>query len=122
MAQHILVVDDDPGIRDVVTMVLRDEGFPVATATNGRQALASITAARPELVLLDLNMPVMTGWEVLSQLQAALAGIPVVVMTAAQGGQAEAQRCHADGYLGKPFDLEDLLTVVERCLRRGSAT
>jgi CheY-like chemotaxis protein len=122
MARRILVVDDDPGVRDVVTLVLGDEGFPVATAADGRQALASIAAERPDLVLLDLNMPEMTGWEVLSQLQAERAGIPVVLLTAEQGGQAEAQRCHADGYLGKPFDIADLLTVVERCLRLGSAT
>ena len=116
MAQHILVVDDDPGIRDVVTMALNDEGFPVVTAANGCQALASIAAARPDLVFLDLNMPVMTGWEVLARLQAARADIPVVFMTAEAGGQAEATRCHADGYLGKPFDLDDLLTLVTRCL------
>ncbi len=119
MAQHILVVDDEPGIRDVVSHLLDDEGFPVTTASNGREALASVRRERPDLLLLDLNMPVMTGWEVLAQLQAAQADIPVVFMTAEYGGRAEAERCRADGYLGKPFDLEDLLLLVARYLRKG---
>lgn len=120
MAQHILVVDDEPGIRDVASMVLIDAGFPVTTASNGSEALASIARERPGLLLLDLNMPVMTGWEVLARLREAQAGIPVVFMTAGNGAKAEAERCHADGYMSKPFELDELSAIAARFL--GGAT
>ena len=110
----VLVVDDDPGIRSVISAVLEDEGFPVTTAANGREALSSISSEEPALVLLDLQMPVMSGWEVINTLREAQTTIPIVLMTAGFRAQAEAERCHADGFLPKPFNLDDLVQVVER--------
>lgn len=114
MSHHILVVDDDPGIREIIRAVLEDEGLTVETASNGREALDEIARQRPRLVLLDLQMPLMTGWEVLSQLREANVDVPIVFMTAGYRAQAEAARCGADGYLAKPFDINQIIDVVER--------
>jgi CheY-like chemotaxis protein len=119
MPHQVLVVDDDPGIRQVIELVLRDEGFEVRTAANGRQALDRIAEHRPALVLLDLQMPVMTGWEVLTELRNANVTVPVVFMTAGYRAKTEAERHHADGYVAKPFDLTEILDTVERFVVAG---
>jgi CheY-like chemotaxis protein len=106
----VLVVDDDEAIRDVVAEVLRDEGYEVVCAENGVQAMRELHKENhPDLVLLDLMMPVMSGWEVLEELQSddQLSRIPVVVVSA----------MHAPGareHLAKPIDLERLLATVGR--------
>lgn len=110
----ILVVDDDPGIRDVLAVLLSDEGYTVQTAANGLDALTSIHTWRPALILLDLQMPMMTGWEIVAQLRLLQVDIPVVFMTAGMSARAEAERHDVAGYLSKPFDLDDLLGVVAR--------
>jgi two-component system, OmpR family, response regulator CpxR len=106
----VLVVDDDEAIRQVVSEVLLDEGYEVVCAENGVQALRELHKEHPpDLVLLDLMMPVMSGWEVLEQLQSndELSHIPVVVVSAmtAPGVQE---------HLSKPIDLEHLLSTVGR--------
>ncbi len=116
---HILVVDDDDGIRDLIKMTLELEGYSVAVAANGRDALDRIADERPMVVLLDLMMPIMTGWEVLARLRTSGLGIPVVFMTAGFRANSEAERHHADGHLAKPFDIDDLLSVVERFTHEG---
>ena len=114
MSHHILVVDDDRAIRELVSTVLSEDGFAVATAANGREALARIAAQPPALVLLDLQMPIMSGWEVLAELRAAQVQVPVVFMTAGYRAKAEAERHGADGYVAKPFDVAEVLQVVAR--------
>ena len=111
---HVLVVDDDEGIRGIIQMTLELEGYSVATAANGKEALDRINERRPALILLDLMMPIMTGWEVLGQLRTSGLGIPVVFMTAGFRAHSEAERHHADGHLAKPFDIDELLRIVER--------
>jgi CheY-like chemotaxis protein len=111
----ILVVDDQADIRDIVALVLSDEGYAVQTAANGQEALDSIRQQPPSLVLLDLQMPVMTGWDVVDKLRAEGLPVPVVFMSAGIIARAEAERVGVAGYLSKPFDLDDLLGVVERC-------
>ncbi len=114
MQDYVLVVDDDQSVREVIAAVLREEGFPVATATNGREALDQIAEQRPSVVLLDLQMPVMSGWEVLSELRAGQCTVPIVFMSAGYRVKTEAERHHADGYIAKPFDLNELLRIVGR--------
>lgn len=114
MSHHVLVVDDDPNIREMIEAVLTDEGFTVGTASNGREALERIGESRPKLVLLDLQMPVMTGWDVIRQLHESRVEVPIVFMTAGFRARREAEQHGADGYLAKPFELNDLLDVVER--------
>ncbi len=114
MAHHVLVVDDDPDIRAVIARVLEDEGFRAATAANGREALARIATDPPAVVLLDLNMPIMTGWEVQAWLRDQRIATAVVFMTAGEQACREAARHGADDCLPKPFALDDLLRVVLR--------
>jgi two-component system, chemotaxis family, chemotaxis protein CheY len=114
MSRHILVVDDDLAIRQAITMILESEDYRVATAADGLEALDRIAELNPAVVLLDLQMPVLTGWEVLKRLAEEGATVPVVVMTAGYRAQAEAATYNAAGYLAKPFELDDVLEVVRR--------
>lgn len=111
---HLLVVVDDAGIRDLITMALEDEGYAVSSASNGCEALHRINEQRPALVLLDLQMPVMSGWEVLQRVRDSHIDVPVVFMTAGYRAREEAERLGTDGYLAKPFDLDDLIRTVTR--------
>jgi CheY-like chemotaxis protein len=115
MSRSILIVDDDPGIRQVLERVLEDEGFAVECATNGCQALDRIAAHPPDVVLLDLQMPVMSGWSVLRQLRRSSRRVPVVLMTAGYRAAGEAEQNDVAGYLAKPFDnLDQIVQAVER--------
>lgn len=113
----VLVVEDDADVRDAVAASLRDEGYVVAEAENGRLALEWLQSnADPCLVLLDLWMPVMTGME-LREVMARdprLSAVPLVVVSAAGDARAQAQEMGAIGFLRKPLDLHDLLATVER--------
>jgi CheY-like chemotaxis protein len=111
---QVLVVDDDPAIRQVISWGLGDEGYTVATAANGREALEYLAAHQPHLILLDLQMPIMSGWELQAQLREQGVRVPVVFMTAGYRARAEAEQHQAAGYLGKPFDVSALLDTVER--------
>ena len=113
-ASLVLVVDDDPDIRTVVALLLEEEGFSVVTATNGQEALTELAQHQPAVVLLDLNMPVMSGWELHARLREDTQPPPIVFMTAGQHACTEAARYGADDCLPKPFGLDDLLRVVLR--------
>jgi two-component system, NtrC family, response regulator AtoC len=113
-AGEILVVDDDDAIRSVVRLTLEDEGYRVATAIHGGQALERIRERAPAVVLLDLNMPVMDGWQLLSRLRELGLDVPVVFMTAGGRAREEAERLQVAGYLAKPFDVTRLLDTVAR--------
>jgi two-component system response regulator MprA len=113
----LLLVEDDDDVRDAIAASLRDEGYVVAEAGNGRLALEWLRRnADPCLVLLDLWMPVMSGVEMRAQMvqDPRLAALPLVVVTAAGDGKAQAEEMGAIGYLRKPLDLRDLLETVER--------
>jgi two-component system, chemotaxis family, chemotaxis protein CheY len=110
----VLVVDDDPGIRDTLQFMLEDAGYDVLTATTGLEALDRVNERRPALILLDLQMPLMTGQETLARLRQMPYQIPVVFMTAGLRAQVEAVRHGADGHLAKPFEFDELLQVVRR--------
>jgi len=115
----VLVVDDDPDIRDTLREVIEAEGFAVVTADSGRAALeALIVGQRPRLVVLDLMMPSLSGWDVLDAIRGdrALADIPVAVVSAA-GGLTPPQG--ATHFLKKPIDLDALLDLVRDPLPRG---
>jgi two-component system, OmpR family, KDP operon response regulator KdpE len=110
----VLVVDDDASIRAFVREALEDEGYNVATASTGPQALTHVATEHPRLVLLDLHMPSMSGWQVHDWLQRWHVEVPVVYMSADPAVRAEARRHQAAGSLPKPFGLDELLNVVER--------
>ncbi len=110
----VLVVDDDPGILDVLRLTLADEGYTPLLARNGQEALTQLSRYHPELVLLDLMMPRMSGWEVLATMRRHGIRTPVVFMSAGMNAQAEALAYGADDFLPKPFTLDALLDVVAR--------
>ena len=112
MTLHVLVVDDDPGIRELVVQTLHFEGYEVAEASNGSEALDRIAEALPRVMLLDMRMPVLDGWGVARELKVRGLTLPVVVMTAAQDARRWATEIGADSYLAKPFELDDLVATV----------
>ena len=115
---EVLIVDDDPDIRAFVRAALTYEGFAVREAGDGREGLEQLDAARPDLLLLDLNMPGVTGWDVIEALRQAGSTLPVVIMTAGYRAREEAERYGAAGFLGKPFDLATMYLTIDRILGR----
>ena len=113
-ALRVLVVDDDAGVRGMIVEVLEGEGFTVEPASSGEEALQSVRRKAPDLMLLDVNMPGVDGWQVLDDLRAAAGPqTPVVVMTAGFVAQDRALASGAQGFLGKPFELDELIGTVE---------
>lgn len=119
MAGSILIVDDEFGLAEAVSEALTHLGYSTATAINGRLGLAAVERARPDLILLDLMMPVLTGIEMLQLLKADVKArdIPVVIMSAA-GPEAipDGLQAHVQGFVQKPFTLEDLMNVLQPIL------
>ena len=115
---RILVVDDDPDLREFLRLMLTSMGFEVTSAANGREALDVKDGHDPDLILLDMKMPVMNGWEFCRALERRDARPPIVVLTAAPDPAALAAEAHADGWLGKPFEYEDLEATVRRFAAR----
>ena len=114
MAPEVLVVDDDAALLDVIRRALEGEGYRVLTASDGDRAQTLILESDPAMVLLDLNMPRLSGWEVQAWMQALHPSIPVVFMTAREHAFDHAERYGAAASLAKPFDLDDLFRVVSR--------
>ncbi len=112
--KRILVVDDDDAIRNFICEALSEEGYRMQLAANGADALREVSQAAPDLILLDVRMPGVDGWQVLDELRSAAGPqTPVVVMTASYSGQDRALQSGAQGYLAKPFELDDLLECVD---------
>lgn len=110
----VLIVDDDPGVHEMLTDVLSDEGYAVVAALNGREGLDRLHERRPDVILLDLMMPVMDGWrfrEEMRRIEGAQ-DIPVVVLSATHSIVDAAKQIQADGYIAKPFDLDQLLAKL----------
>jgi two-component system, chemotaxis family, chemotaxis protein CheY len=117
-----LVVEDDAVIREMVAELLADEGYRVLTAAHGAAALDILRRDKPDVILLDMRMPVMDGWTFAKEYRKAMAPrVPIVVMTAALDALCWAQEIGADGVLPKPFAIEDLLAVVQRVTPGGDS-
>ncbi len=110
----VLVVDDDAGVRSFIADALAGEGYRVVEAPDGPAALRAVSVAAPDLILLDVQLPGIDGWDVLRQLRASAGPHqPIVVMTGQYSGQEKALGTGAQGYLAKPFELEDLIECVD---------
>ena len=110
----VLVVDDDTSILDTVSSILSGEGYDVVSASSGQEALEAVARKLPLLILLDMRMPVMDGWAVARALRGQGITVPIIVMTAAESARRWADEVGAEGYLAKPFGLDELLATVER--------
>ena len=119
-AATVLVIDDDPTVRDMIGRMLAKEGYHVVTAANGADGLTLAAEARPDVITLDIMMPGMDGWSVLSKLKAdpALTAIPVVVMTIVDDRNL-GFALGASDYLTKPIDRERLAEVLRQVRSRG---
>lgn len=111
---RVLVVDDSASLRQAYALVLEIEGMSVTTASNGREALERVRADKPDLILLDLSMPVMSGWEfrAIQRTDPRLARIPVIVVTAEEIEEAEADLLACHGLVRKPSPCEALITAI----------
>jgi CheY-like chemotaxis protein len=119
VAGRILIVEDHPTMRQAMRLVLEGEGFAIEEAADGHAAIAAIRADPPDLVFLDLNIPGVSGAEVLSTVKddPATSGVRVIVVTATgEEGRDAALRLGADEYFTKPFSPIGLLHTVERVL------
>jgi two-component system, OmpR family, response regulator len=119
--QHrILVVDDEPNIVDVVSMALRFQGFGVETAGTGEEALARVASYRPHLMVLDVMLPDMEGFDVAQRLGAQRAEVPIIFLTARDATEDKIRglTTGGDDYVTKPFSLEELVARVRTVLRR----
>ncbi|HEV2125130.1 MAG TPA: response regulator [Chloroflexota bacterium] len=109
---RVLVVEDNPGLRNVVGLVLQKEGYEVLTALNGAEALERVREWRPDVILLDIIMPVMDGTEfVRAYRQESSAPVPIIALTAIP---ERAEEIKADYVLQKPIDIDALLGAIER--------
>jgi two-component system, OmpR family, response regulator len=117
---RILVVDDEPNILDVLAMALRFQGFEIETAATGEQALAAAASFKPQLMVLDIMLPDMEGFEVARRLGAQRAEIPIVFLTARDATEDKVRGLSigGDDYVTKPFSLEELIARIRTVLRR----
>ncbi len=119
MPSRVLVVEDEEDIAVLVALLLRDRGMEVATAADGRAALAEVERAMPDLILLDMKMPVMDGPAFAQAFRARWGrAAPLVAFPAAEDADRRAAAIDADASLGKPFDLPQLVALVERFVKR----
>lgn len=118
--EQVLVVEDDPDIRAAVAETLALEGYRVSQAANGSEGLTRARSEHPDVILLDLMMPVMDGWGFRAQQEAdpSISGIPVVVVTACPPQDSRLRTLRPTALLHKPFNLDDLVDVVRRCAHR----
>ncbi len=111
----VLVVDDDPDILQTLGLCLSSEGYRVLMAANGKEALEILDHEHPSVILLDLMMPVMDGWQFVAELDhRGRRDVPLLILSADRAVQGHAQQLRASGHLAKPFDLDDLLGKVQQ--------
>ena len=119
MAISVLIVEDDKNIQSLLQMYLEKEGYAVTVADDGGQGLTKFRAIKPDLVLLDVMMPVMDGWSVCKAIRAD-SQTPIIMLTAKgeTDDKVTGLKSGADDYVTKPFEMKELLARVEAVLRR----
>jgi DNA-binding response OmpR family regulator len=117
---HVLVVDDDADIRGLLRELLERQGYQVTEASNGRDGLRALYASPPDVVLLDVSMPELDGWQTLERIR-DVSEVPVAMLTAraAELEKVRGLKGGADDYITKPFGRQELLARIEAMLRRG---
>ncbi len=123
MAVSVLVVEDDKNIQELLRLYLEKEGYAVTVADNGGQGMDKFRAIKPDLVLLDVMMPVMDGWTVCKAIRAESA-VPVIMLTAKSetDDKVVGLKSGADDYITKPFEMKEVLARIEAVLRRSDRT
>jgi DNA-binding response OmpR family regulator len=118
--KKILVCDDDHGILEMLQLILEEEGYQVILEENSVNALKRIESESPDLVLLDIWMPVISGDQILRSLKAdpSNLGLPVLMYSASTDGKTIAKNAGADDFLAKPFEIDTLLERVDKLINR----
>lgn len=120
MPPRLLIIDDDPLLRRILTLVLEQEGYVVETSAEGLDALARIESAPPALILVDISMPGLDGLELLRRLGHLPVVPPAIVVSARVDASRAARALGAVDFIAKPFDIEQLASVVARVLNTSS--
>ena len=122
--ERLLLVDDEENLRSMLAAALSHSGFDVVTASNGRDALTMTKEVLPDLILLDVMMPDLDGFEVCRRLRAEYVKVPIIFLTARDetSDKVRGLATGGDDYLVKPFSLEELVARVEAVLRRSGLT
>ncbi|MBI5068178.1 MAG: response regulator transcription factor [Deltaproteobacteria bacterium] len=112
--KRVLVVEDDAALRETVAEILADAGYAVSSAGNGKEALASADVERPDVILLDLMMPTMNGWQfrAAQRQRPTLAQVPVIVVSACSDMEGEPSLGDVAALFAKPFDIGELLAGI----------
>ena len=122
MTSRILIIDDEPSVRSLLERVLRRENFDVLSATGGQEGLEASLREKPDLIILDLNLPDLNGEDICQMIRRnpAIQATPVLILTGrtTRGLSARCLEGGADDYLPKPFDIEDLVAHVRALFRR----
>ena len=125
MRRKILAVDDEPDHLELLHQLLAEEGFDIATATNGMDALGKISRSQPDLIVADISMPKMNGFTFCEKLREnpATAAIPVLILTGldSQFNRLNGFAHGANGYLTKPYNPAELISAVHKALREAGA-
>lgn len=111
---HVLVVDDEPAILEIISDILREHGYTAETASNGLEALDAVQARPPTLVLLDIGMPILSGEGFVRELRARGIDVPVIVMSAGPSAEKWARELGVEGAMPKPFRIADVIAAVDR--------
>ena len=121
MAISVLIVEDDHNIAELLQMYLEKEGYSVTLAADGGQGLAKFRSIQPDLVLLDIMMPIMDGWAVCRAIRSE-SQVPVIMLTAKgeTDDKVSGLKCGADDYITKPFEMKEVLARIEAVLRRSN--
>jgi DNA-binding response OmpR family regulator len=118
-AERVLVIDDDQFIREFIRMALIDEGYEVAVTMNGIAGLERVVDFRPDLIILDMLMPLMDGRSFLAAYRRSpLPGVPIIAISVSRKVAAAAATLPVDAFIAKPFDLDTLTDCVRNCLRK----
>jgi two-component system, cell cycle response regulator DivK len=120
VSKRILVVEDQPDNRQIIRDMLADTGYEIAEAENGEEALAAITKQRPDLILMDIQLPIMDGYAATRRIKTdpALKSIPVIAVTsyALSGEERKAREAGCDDYVPKPYSPRQLLAKIRQYL------
>lgn len=118
MKKYILVCDDDAGIVDVASIILEEKGYEVATVSRGEDVIQAIKGRLPDLILLDLWMPGITGDKITRRLKSShkTKNIPIIIFSANRDTEEIARNAGANGFICKPFDITDLENIIAKIL------
>ena len=118
MLKKIMICDDDAGILEMMEMIMEEYGYEVITEANSFNLLRRLELDKPDLLLLDIWMPLFSGDQVLKSIKAdsKFVGLPVIMYSASSEGQAIALGCGADDYITKPFDIDDLEIKIRKLI------